>query len=98
MFSLVPVTARASDQAAAANQLLAAQLLDAVTTRAILQRPGGYERDPLAKPFVKTNAEAFASVVLINFVARKFLKPTLLRIFAGVHLVGTVNNIKDLSR
>ena len=47
------------------------QLADVATTRAILDR-GGYERDPLARPFVRTNVAAIASAVATNYLVRRF--------------------------
>jgi hypothetical protein len=80
-----------------ANVLLGIQLADALTTRAILGR-GGYERDPLARPFVRSNFGAYAAVAVTNTVARSLTHrhPSLMCAVAGVESIAVVNNVRVL--
>jgi hypothetical protein len=95
-----PRSAFADDTAAAGNQLLGVQIADAITTRSLLEYPGCYERDPLAKPFVHSDIAIGAMVVVTNVVARRLFRhaPGVLRILAGVDAVAVGNNVRVLSR
>lgn len=90
--------ARADEAAVAANQLLAAQIADAVTTRAAFRLPGFYERDPLARPFVHNDLSMAASVIVINLVVRRLFHPVVLRLLTGADAVSVANNFRVLSR
>jgi hypothetical protein len=80
-----------------ADVLLGVQLADAATTREILGR-GGYERDPLARPFVRSSFGAFAAVAVTNTVARilTYRRPSLMCVGAGVESIAVVNNVRVL--
>jgi hypothetical protein len=84
----------------AANELLAVQIADAVTTRSLIERPWCYERDPLAKPFVRSDVTIAATVVVTNLIARRIFRhaPAVLRVLAGVDAVAVANNVRILSR
>jgi hypothetical protein len=85
------------EKATCATILLGVQLADAATTREILGR-GGYERDPLAKPFVRSNFGAFAAVAVTNTVARILTHrhPSLMCVVAGGESMAVVNNVRVL--
>jgi hypothetical protein len=87
----------AQGKATCANVLLAVQLADAATTREILGQ-GGYERNPLAKPFVRSNFGAFAAVAVTNTVARILTHrhQSLMCVVAGVESIAVVNNVRVL--
>jgi hypothetical protein len=97
LLSSAPVCA--DELARAGNQMLAAQLADAITTRALLEHRG-WENDPLARPLVKTNASAVGSAVALNALARLLFRhsPSTLRWFAGIELEATANNVEHLRR
>jgi hypothetical protein len=108
LFMTLPATAEtvpfrnpivAQESATCANVFLAVQLSDALTTRAILEK-GGYERDPLARPFVRTTAGAIASAVVINVAARYILHrhPSLMCYSALADSIAVANNIRVLGR
>ncbi len=96
----LPTPARADDLAAAANALLAAQLADAVSTRALLRQPGAFERDPLARPFVRSDVTAIGAAVVANFIARAIFRhrPATMRVFAGIVAVAVGNNVRGILR
>ena len=88
--------------ATAANQLLAAQALDAWTTREVIVS-GGFERNPLAQPFVHSNA-GIAVLFLAENVAFRLLfrhSPKTLRFITSTESAAVVNNTRawiELSR
>jgi len=84
----LPAPARADELARDANLLLIGQLADAYSTRAVVTRPGGYEADPLARPFVRTNAATVLTAVAINLLLRGVFrhKPRALLIVAGAEM------------
>lgn len=81
------------------NVLLGVQLADAITTRAILHG-GGYERNPLAKPFVQSTLGAYSTVAAVNVIARLVThhSPSLTCAAAGVESLAVANNLRVLGR
>ncbi len=75
------------------------QLADAYTTRTVILR-GGYERDPLAKPFVRSNAGAYGVALFANVVARIVTRrsPSLMCVAAGIESIAVANNIRVIGR
>ncbi len=99
VLAALPLPAQADETAKAANQLLAAQLMDAVTTRAFLQNvPGSFERDPLVRPFTHSNAGSLAGVIVTNLAVRLLFRhsPKVIRLLTGVEGVMVVNNFRVL--
>jgi hypothetical protein len=99
-FSLAPVTARADDQATAASQLLVAQMLDGITTRALLQKPGTFERDPLARSAAKTDLGTVGAVVVLNVLDRVLFRHavTVTRVLTGFEAICIGNNVRILTK
>ena len=89
----------AQEKATCANVLLAVQLTDAATTRGILAR-GGYERNPLARPFVQSNIGAYTSAIVANVIARIVTRhsPSLMCVAASVEFLAVANNVRVLDR
>ena len=80
------------------NAMLAAQLADAMTTREIMERPGGYERDPLARPFVHSNLSEFGAAIVTNVAARALFHRAP-RVMCGIGVAEVpfvVNNLEVL--
>ena len=101
VLAALPLPAQADETAKAANQLLAAQLMDAVTTRAFLQDvPGSFERDPLVRPFTHSNAASLAGVIVTNLAVRVLFRhaPTVVRLFTVLEIGCTANNVRVLGR
>jgi hypothetical protein len=90
-----PMPARADDAA----KLLPWQIADALTTRAILSHPCGYERDPLVRPFVRSDLGALAGAVVTNLLVRRFVHQRRgLRIAIGTEQAAVANNLATLER
>jgi hypothetical protein len=93
--ALVPSQARADEAA----RVLPYQLADAITTRVLLRRPCTFERDPLARPAVRSDLGAVASAVVLNLAFRRFgAKRGFLRIVAGTEALAVANNVRDIAR
>ena len=92
--------ASADDAAVAANQLLAAQIADAVTTRVMIQQSNTFERDPLARPFVHSNLAEAGAVVATSLLVRVLFRhaPTVMRLLTVVEAACVVNNVRVISR
>lgn len=99
-FYFAPVAVLADPQALASNQLLEAQFADAITTRALLQRPQDYERNPLARPFVANNLKSLGGVLAANLVARILFRhaPIVTRLLTGVEAICVGNNVRVLEK
>lgn len=82
-----------------ANQLLGTQLADAITTRILLQEPNTFERDPIAKPFVRTNLGALAGVIVTNAIVRLVFhhSPQVLQAAQRVEEGAVLNNLRVIS-
>jgi hypothetical protein len=61
--------------------------------------PGRFERDPLARPFVHSDATAIGFAVVTNLIARTVFRhnPLALKIFAGAEGSMIVNNLRNES-
>ncbi len=82
-----------------AAQVLPFQVLDALTTRMVMAKPCGFERDPLARGFARSDLGSLAGVALTNLLMRKLVhKHGTVRLFIGTELVATVNNIEAVKR
>lgn len=76
------MTARADELASLANATLVLQVVDALQTRQLLRgdgiQPGctahGFERNPLAVGFVKSDLGAIGTAVALNLLARVIFK------------------------
>jgi hypothetical protein len=64
---------------------------------AILDCPGGYERDPLAKPFVRSSAVAIASAVVTNLLVRRVIPHQACNV-ARLEVLAVANNLGVLRR
>ena len=64
-----PATSCADETAREANALAALDVLDLVATRATLARPYTWENNPVARPFVRSNASAVAYFATSALVA-----------------------------
>jgi hypothetical protein len=106
-FSL-PTAARADETAREANALAALDALDAISTRAGLASGLMFERNPVARPFVRTTAGAVvyfgANAIVSNVVARLLRRtsPNLARGYlagiASLEVYCVANNVRDLGR
>jgi hypothetical protein len=99
-FLLVPVTARADDAAVAANQLLVAQMLDGISTRAMLEKPNTFERNPVARAFSHSDLATLGYQVATNVIARVLFRhaPTVVRLLTVLEVGCTVNNVRVIDR
>ena len=63
-------------------------------------RPGVGQRDPLARPFVRSDAVAIGAAVVANLIARAIFRrrPAALRLFAGIETAAVGNNIREILR
>lgn len=95
----IPSVVSADETSRAANQLLAAQITDSLTTRLIITH-GGYEADPLARPFIHSTASALGSAIAFNLLARTIFSrdPAVLRVLAGVEQSATAENLYQMTR
>jgi hypothetical protein len=95
-----PGVAFADQTAVAGNELAAVQILDDVTTQMDIHRPGHYECDPFARPFVHDLGTSLVASALINIALRAIFRhsPAIIRLFAGADLVATSLTIENLRR
>jgi len=91
LVALTTSVASADELAREGNILLATQIADTVTTRIVINHNGGFERDPIARPFVHSNLSAGLATVAVNELLRVLFRhsPKTLRFFSIVEL-GTV--------
>jgi hypothetical protein len=90
-----PMPARADDAA----KLLPWQIADALTTRLVLSRPCGYERDPLVRGVVRSDLGAVAGAVVTNLVMRKFVRRhSAFRIAIGTEATLVASNLANYER
>ena len=91
-----------NESATVANQLLAAQIADAVSTRALLTMPCacGYETDPLARGVVRSNAGEIAAIVVTNILTRSLFRraPRVVRAMTVVEGILAGNNFRLFMR
>lgn len=83
-----------------ANVLLQVQLADATTTRAFMERPNTYERNPLARPFTHSDAAAVGLAIGLNLLARRVFKhsPKVIKYLAVLDALAVGNNVRTISR
>jgi len=91
---LLPTAIGADELATQGNGLLTVQLTDAITTNSIIQA-GGYERDPLAKPFTHNLAVGIVSAAVLNGLVRIVFKhsPNVLHWLTVADTAAVYNNI-----
>jgi hypothetical protein len=95
----LPFPASADELARDGNLALVAQLADAVTTRYNLRDTGvpcvRTERDPLARPFARSDVGDLAMTVVVNFALRKAFarRPKWLRLVAVAEAGVAANNL-----
>jgi hypothetical protein len=91
----IPAPVLADPTAVAANQLLAAQLADAISTQELLKHPGAFERDPLAKPFTHSYEAQIGAAIALNVAGRILFKhaPEVLRVFTYIEGAAVANNV-----
>lgn len=91
--------ATADEPAVAANALLLLQAGDDLTSRSVMLH-GGYERDPLARGIVRSNAGVIISTLALNLAARLLFRhaPHVTEAFAGVEAAAIVNNARVIRR
>jgi hypothetical protein len=91
----LPVAGRCDDAAT----VLPWQIADALTTRLVLSRPCGYERDPLARGVVRSDLGAVAGAVVTNLVMRKFVRRhSAFRIAIGTEATLVASNLANYER
>ena len=94
----IPFRNPVNQTSVSANQLAMLQAADILTTRLIISQ-GGYERDPIARPFVHSTLELVGAAVVVNVAARNLFRhsPTVIRILSGLEAVCVANNLRILS-
>jgi hypothetical protein len=72
---------------------------DAITTRLVLDRPCGYERDPLWKPFSRSDIGSTVGVAVVSSVLRRvFPHGGFVRIAEGSEALAVANNVRIVGR
>jgi len=90
------VAARADDATATLNALTAEQIVDCLTTMAVLHS-GGFERDPIAAPFTHSALTELGAAAAVNILARRFVPVRVLRTVVHVYPVILIGNLKAMS-
>jgi hypothetical protein len=96
-----PVAATSTSSAdRAADMLLVAQLADAVSTRTMLRNPRAFERNPILRPFVRSDAGAMGVVLVTNALARLAFRhaPIVLDGLAALEAGCFVNNLRVMAK
>ena len=94
--TLGPVGARADATAAAANQLAIEQGIDCLSTLAIM-REGGWERDPIAAPFVRSPVAMVGAAVALNLLLRRHATVNVLHTLVAIYPVILLGNARAVA-
>ena len=93
--------ASADELAREANVALVLNVADMATTRALFIRsPYAFERNPIARPFVRSDAAALGYAVATNLIGRFLLRhaPKAFRFIDALEVGCLLNNARVLSR